>query len=469
MSFFLAMKLRKASDTQAIEKKRDELRSDFEEFETFTQSEELKLFNELEKQILSSEFKQKKKEIESKKYKGSSLFKVEKDLARLEKSKKLKTYLSVKGSSELSTYELLKNSDEMQRFLTVEKKVKSSSFDKKENASDFEEYKSLKDSARFKSHFKFEQSKEFKIYQEVVNSDDVKKLETLKEKTRTEEFLKEKEFLLNKKRFETTEEFKKEQEYLLLKTSDKFKKYFKLKEKNLFDRVKDWELTFSDEFEGSKLDVDKWIPRYYWGEQLMNQAYSQAEELSAYTDGDNIELLNSSALLQAKKEVKESLAWDAKMGFVPRKFDYTSAIISSGKAFKQKYGLFEAKVRIKNPEQAQHAFWLVGEQQTPHINVIKTEKGKIHNETIWGEGTAVQSNERKVKGVDLNKGYYIYSLEWNQNELIWRVNDIIVKRETQGVPQEEMYLNFSLGVKEEQNNMNSAMEIDWVRCYQKKK
>ena len=90
MRFFLASKLRRASNTVAIEKKRDELRSDFEEFELFSKSEELKHFNKLEIYVLSDEFKRNRKSVESKSFKRSELFQDEKQFKRFQKSKKFK-------------------------------------------------------------------------------------------------------------------------------------------------------------------------------------------------------------------------------------------------------------------------------------------------------------------------------------------------------------------------------------------
>ena len=67
MGFFLRSKLRKASNTEIIEKKRDELRKDFEEYQAFFKSEELEHFKKLEAYVLSAEFARNRKTIEKKK------------------------------------------------------------------------------------------------------------------------------------------------------------------------------------------------------------------------------------------------------------------------------------------------------------------------------------------------------------------------------------------------------------------
>ncbi|WP_321515030.1 family 16 glycosylhydrolase [Marinifilum fragile] len=469
MGFFLASKLRKASNTVAIEKKRDELRSDFEEFEQFSKSDELKQFNELELLVLSDEFKRNKKMIESKSFKRSELYQEERAFKKYQQSKKFKTYFRLKDSSELSTFNLVEESKDLERFKELEALMKSSKLNKKENAEEISEYKRLKSSARLKEYFKFKKSKALKIYNEVDKSSDLQKYYQLEERISSEEFKEEKAFLLDKKRFEKTEDFKKLQEYNSLKSSEKFVKHFKLKDKNPFEEIKKWELTFAEEFDTGNLDTNKWITRYYWGDKLMDKGYSLDSDLHTFTDGENVKVSGSSACLLAKKESKEGLVWNPKLGFVPKSFDYTSAIINTGDSFRQKFGRFEAKIKVKNPAQVQNSFWMVADKSLPHIDIFKTfNGGKIMNANFWGSENSPQKSEFKVKGIDLSKGYFIYSLDWSANELVWKINDVPVKTQTTGIPQDPMYLNFSLAVKEARNDLNAEMEIDWIRCYQRK-
>ena len=469
MSFFLAFKLRKASNTTEIEKKKDDLKRDFEEFEAFSKSEELKNYQELEKYVLSDEFKRTRKDIENKSYKKSELYKAEKEFKRFQKSRKFKIYFRLKDSSELSTFNMMEKSDEIARYQELESIIKSSGFNKKKQREELNEFKMMKRSSRIKEFFKFRKSKNLRIYREVENSLVLKKYFELEEEISSDGFLKEKAFLLDKKRYETTDDFKKLQEYQQLKKSEKITKYFNLKEKNPFNELKKWELTFSEEFDSSQLDQDKWLTRYYWGDKFLDKGYSLANDLHTFTDGKNISISGSSAMLQARKEKQEGLVWNSKLGFIPQDFNYTSAIVNTGKSFRQKYGRFEAKIKVSDPDKVMHSFWMVADKSTPHVNVLRTSKnGKLISGNLWGDEKKPKKNEFKVRGVDLSKGYFIYTLDWNAKELVWKINDVVVRTKTEGVPQDPMYLNFSLGVIQEQNSLNAAMEIDWVRCYQRK-
>ncbi|WP_421921019.1 glycoside hydrolase family 16 protein [Marinifilum sp.] len=468
MGFFLTLKLRKASNTVAIEKKRDELRSDFEEFEEFSRSEELKRFSQLELFVLSDDFRNNKKMIEGKSFKRSELYQSEKLFKKYQRSRRFKTYFRLKDSSELSTYELVEASDDLTRFKELDHLKKSAKLHKKKNAEEIAEYKTLKSSSRLREYFKFQRSKAFKIYKELDTSAELKSYYKLEERISSQEFKDEKAFLLDKKRFEKTDDFKKHQEYVKLKSSGQFVKYFKLKNKNPFAEVKLWKLTFSEEFDSGSLNINKWITRYFWGDKLLDRSYSLETDLHTYTDGDNLIFSGSSASLIAKTEKKEGLIWNPKLGFVPKKFDYTSAIINTGNSFRQKYGRFEAKIKVNNPSQVQNAFWMVADKSLPHIDIFKTfNGGKIMNANFWGSETDPQRNEFTVKGIDLSKGYFIYTLDWSAGELVWKINDVPVKRQTTGVPQDAMYLNFSVAVKKPMGNLQAGMEIDWIRCYQK--
>ncbi|MFA9371680.1 MAG: family 16 glycosylhydrolase [Labilibaculum antarcticum] len=466
MNFFLAYKLRKASDTASVENKRDTLRKNFEEFEAFSISEELKDYFDLEAYVLSEKFKSNRKLIESKSYKKSELFKDEKDFKRFQRSKKFKIYFRLKGSNELSTFELTKVSPEIERFKELDALVHSVNFNKKEQAEELKEFKLKKKSQHIKDFFKFEKSKSYKIYKELEDSKELEDYLKLEEKISSDEFQKEKLDLLDKKRFEKTEDFKKHQEYFRLKESDKYKKYFAHKNKNPFGELKKWELTFSDEFDSKPLKEEKWINKYFWGDKLLNKGYSLNSDLHTFTDGKNIGYSDSSIVLQARKEKNNGLLWNPTMGFVPKEFDYTSAIINTGKSFRQKYGRFEAKIKLTNPNQVSHSFWMVADKNLPHIDVLKTSgDGKLLMGNYWGTDNQINSKQFKIKGIDISKGYFIYSLDWNKNELVWKINDVVVKTQTEGVPHDPMYLNFSMGITKEQQSVNASLEIDWVRCY----
>ena len=319
MALFLSSKLRKAADTSLLEGKKSQLLNNYEEFIAFEQSEELQNYIELEREINSEDFKQNKKQIENKKFKGSKLEKREKKLKYLLKSKRYRVYDSVQNSSELSAFEKMKESEELGKYLELQADANSGKLNKKEDKETWLLYKKLENSSEIKNYFKFKDSKKYNIYLQVIASNLLLEIEDLKAELASEEFITEKNFLLDKKRFEKTEAFNKLVTYKELSESESFKKYFQLKKKNNFHLVKEWELTFSENFEGSELDKEKWITRYYWGDVLLKDDYALPTDAHIFSE-KNIKISNSVARLETRKEKAQGKVWDSKIGFIPKEF-----------------------------------------------------------------------------------------------------------------------------------------------------
>ncbi len=467
MALFLSSKLRRSSNTSLIEDRKNKLWYGYKEFTAFEESKELQDFRDLEKVINSENFKKSRKQIEAKKFKGSELYKREKELAKILKSKAYRIYLSVKGSTDLSQFEKTNESETFREFIQLETDINSGKINKKEDKESYLLYNKLQKSSEIKTYFKFKNSKKFRIYNEVLHSNLLEEIENLKNEQASEKFVSEKKYLLDKKRFEQSDAFKSLMMYKELNESDSFVNYFKLKKKNDFHLVKEWEITFSEDFTADELDKEKWLTRYYWGDALLNDAYALPEDSHIFSD-KNIKISNSIARLETRKEKAEGKIWDAKYGFRPIEFNYTSALISTGKSFRQKYGLFEAKIKVSDIKNVNHSFWMLSDTSLPHIDILKTNNcGKVFPGSISGNEENPIVNYAKIKGLDWTNDFFIYSLEWTPNKLIWKINDVVVYTQTENIPQDPMYLILSSGVSNTNADVNAVMEIDWVKCYQK--
>jgi hypothetical protein len=324
------------------------------------------------------------------------------------------------------------------------------------------EYKRIKGSPEIKEFYRFVVSKEYANY---LNTHDSKRLERyseLKEYVASSQFRERKAYLLDKKRFEKTEMFRQVQEYDILKKNGDIIWYFKVKDSNKFDILKQRELTFSDEFTGDRLDTSKWFTNYYWGEKLLKDRYSVESDLQAYTEKDNFELRNSILKINTRPQRVSGKVWTADKGFTVKEFGYTSGIINSGNTFRQKYGIFSAKIKLGNPE-ARSAFWMLADSITPHIDICRTSKGKV-----WVDLFINKSNHIKTSiGSRYANDFYIFTLEWTPHSLTWMINNTEIFIQTTDIPQEPMYVLLAGGLDKPINGMTS-MEIDWVRVYQAK-
>jgi len=525
--------------TSKIELAEKALITEFDKLHTFSESEVLARYNNLNALVNSADFMQKCKEIKSLQYKDSEEYSKEKEFNSLQKAKdivlyfktvsgtSLKRFRELDGSAKINEYELLekfiespafrekqkmkpftfrdtdeyrkfdeyktlKKDPEVKSFLKSKVKeeikksktilrfeelsafIKSSEFLAKKNMrpitfKDSEEYKKLLEYKRIKStieikeFYKFKTSKEYANFLNTDGSSRLARFHELKEYVATPAFKQRKEYLLDKKRFEKTDMFRDEQEYKKLKKNPDIIWYFKIRDSNKFDILKSRELTFSDEFDGDKLDTKKWLTNYYWGEKLLKDRYSVESDLQAYTEKENFELRNSVLRINTKSQKINGKVWSATKGFTTKEFNYTSGLINSGNSFRQKYGIFSAKIKLGNP-QAKNAFWMLADKITPHLDICRTSEGKILFDYFPVKG----NNTKSSLGSRYSNDYFIYTLEWAADKLVWSINGVEVFSQTSDIPQDPMYVLLAGGLDKPINGMTS-MEIDWVRVYKTKK
>lgn len=471
--------------TAKIESEEAALIKDFNDFNEYTDSTELKRFEELDKMVNTSEFAEKKKAIKAQKFSGTEEYKKQQEYLKLKKAKHIKNYYQTKSSKELEEYLKFDGSEELKKYEKLAEYINSKEFtEEKQNAGKEyknsaaypkeQEYTSMQKSASIRNYFKFKTSPLFENYQRLDGSEEIAGYEKLEKFVDSEEFKKVKEYmaLSPQKKYEQSEEYKLEQEYLGLKKSEKIIWYYKLEKQNDFHKITSWELTFEDDFTNGRLDTKKWMNNYFWGEVLLKDTYALPGDKHFYTDGKNIETQNSILKIITKKESAEGKIWNPVLGFQTQQFNYTSGLVSTGKGFRQKYGLFKAKVRFSGAPLRQAA-WMVAEKILPHVDIAKLEKNKINIGNFWGNISEKGGVNKKIVrkgGSKFTSDFFIYSLEWTPDKLTWKINDLEVMTQTQGIPQEPMYIGFSAGVSGTvpDHQLPAGMEVDWVRVYRKK-
>ncbi|HEX2977011.1 MAG TPA: glycoside hydrolase family 16 protein, partial [Bacteroidales bacterium] len=456
--------------TARIEQEEKALITEFAKLRSFAESEQLANYIRLDKLVNSGDFIQKKKDMESLQYKTSTEYSREKEFLSLQKSKDIIMYFRTAADPYLRKFRELDNSEKIERYEALSKEVTSLEFRQKIKAKNFretddskklQEYKNLKSSEEIREYYKFKGSKAYANFLNIDGSSRLARYNELKDYVASPEFIKQKEYLLDKKRFEKTEMFREITEYNKLKKDPDIIWYFKVKDSAKFDLLKQRELTFSDEFDGEKLDTKKWLTNYYWGDKLLHDRYSVESDLQAFT-GDNFELRNSLLKINIKPQKVTGKVWSANKGFSTKQFDYTSGIINSGTSFRQKYGIFSAKIKLGDPN-ARNAFWMLSDKITPHVDICKTSRGKVWFDYFNGNGSQVKTSV----GSKYSNDFFIYTLEWTPDKLVWKINNTEVFTQTSNVPQEPMYINLA-GTLEKPLNSMTSMEIDWVRVYKPK-
>ena len=521
--------------TSKIEQAEKALINEFEKLGVFAGSDQLARFNELDELVNSPVFIQKRKEIESLRYKESEEFAREKEFISLEKARDIVLYFKTASRHELKRFQDLDGSEKILSFEKLENFIQSSEFREKQGMKPFTfrdteeystfleykalrkdpevkafykpkkkeepvrtkiidryeelsafiksqaflakknmkpitfkdseeykkllEYKRLKNSPEIKEFYRFRDSKEYANYLNTHGSKRLERHEELRKYVASPGFIERKSYMLDKKRFEKTEMFRQAQEYDKLKKNEDIVWYFKVKDSGKFDILRQRELTFSDEFTGDRLDTQKWLTNYYWGEKLLRDRYSVESDLHAFTEKDNFEIRNSVLRIITKPQRITGKVWTADRGFTTREFGYTSGLINTGNSFRQQYGIFSAKIKLGNP-QARSAFWMLADKITPHVDICRTSGGKV-----WTDMFSDKSNHSKASiGSRYAGDFYIYTLEWTPHTLTWMINGTEIYVQTRDIPNEPMYVLLAGGLDKPINGL-TTMEIDWIRIY----
>ncbi|HEX2921097.1 MAG TPA: hypothetical protein VHO50_08030, partial [Bacteroidales bacterium] len=99
--------------TSKIEQEEKALVTEFAKLKSFSESEKLADYDRLDKIVNSSDFKQKKKDIESLQYKTSEEYQKEKEFLSLQKAKDIVMYLRTSAGQNLKKFRELDGSDKI--------------------------------------------------------------------------------------------------------------------------------------------------------------------------------------------------------------------------------------------------------------------------------------------------------------------------------------------------------------------
>lgn len=452
----------------------------YDNFKSVQQSSDLVRYRELETFIQSETYRQAKSD---KGFKKSEAYLKLKEFNSLRKSSSFQAYFKMLNSSLFNDYKKINKSAELSYFLDLQKTVESEAFKTKkrdiesqkfENTEEFkklQKLKSLENSSLIKNYFKTHQSKQLAHYKQLDKSEEIAQYEDLQKYILSKEFIDRKHYLLDPQKWEKTEDYTLNKEFEQLSKSPALLWYFKNKDLPRYQELRNWNLVFEDHFDKGKLDKDKWITRYFWGEMLMGESYALPGEKHFFTD-NNVEMNGSAVKLITRQNKVSGKEWNPALGFYPKEFDYSSGLISTGKSHRQRYGRVEAKVRIPQSEGIIHAFWLSGNAILPQVDIFKYSNQKLYFNTFWANSTGNNAPNKDIESISASsftKGYFIYSLEWTPDKLVWKINNIVVKEQTVGVPEDDLYLVLNSGKYDDSGiNAPSAMEIDWVRCYERR-
>lgn len=492
---------------------------EFNRFNKIDGNSEIRRYLELKKIVESPDFTRRKSEAESLRYKGSPEYNKRQEYNTLQKSSRLKRYYATMASDEynlfleleasekgkvidpsakkdpkVKIYRKFLNSSGYQNLKIVEKHGLQSQLEKTKqeiSAKPFLEREAfLKNPLRFQMTPDYPQFDEFtKLsknsdiqfylkcigsfiytnYQKIAVSGELIRLTLLRSEAGEEEFKKRVAFLKNKKRYESTPEYQFEKELQNLEKSKIITTYHQLKKRTALQFFDQWKVVLEENFTEHQPAPTLWEPENYWGSKMAGYSFSQANELQAYKGLKNIEIRNQVLSIVTKAEVSEGKVWDPAFGLIPRKFDYSSAILNTGNNFRFNEGIVEAKVKFRAEKAITSAFSLTGNKPFPQIDVFRSGNKSVGLGIIDQPGHGSVKKLVQIKGLNFNN-FHIFRLELFGNLAIWKINNYEVHREQMTQNIGELFINFvgSLHHPINGTSLPHHFEIEWIRCLQKK-
>ncbi|GGA49475.1 RICIN domain-containing protein [Paenibacillus physcomitrellae] len=232
----------------------------------------------------------------------------------------------------------------------------------------------------------------------------------------------------------------------------------------------EWNLVWSDEFDGTSLNTNNWKAEIGTGSGGWGN-----NELEYYTDRpQNLQVTGGNLVITAQKEAYGGM-------------NYTSARIKTQGLKSFTYGKIEARIKLPSGQGLWPAFWMLGSNidtvgwpKSGEIDIMERVNNNASvNGTVHWDANGHADYGQASGSLDFSQ-YHVYSVEWDANYIRWFVD---------GNPYNEFYIANNTGNTEEfqkpffillnlavggnwpgSPNSSTAfpaqMQVDYVRVYQ---
>lgn len=356
----------KIKTVETIEKKRENLLADFEEFQKVKESDELKDFIDLETWINSEAFKKRKDEINSLNFKESSEFKQLKEFQALAKSGHIKKYFKIADSSDLKRFEQLKDSDKLSEFDKLFEYIKEGQFEKEKKEIKEQIFKGSVEETHLLDFNKLDKSPGIKAYKELHDSAQLKKHVDFGSSEKLAEFLKLKNAADRDK--------EKQKQFKGLRNDSEIKAYFK------YERSKKLKL---------------------YHETVDSHELKRYDELKLYVENDDFK--KRETFLKDKKKFEKSEAFQQQQRFKSLAADADIKFVLKF----EKSTLYKNYLDVKDSFDLKRYYEL---EKVVNSEEFKKRKAYLEDKKKWekSEEYAKQQDYLKKKEIPHIKNYFKY-------------------------------------------------------------
>jgi hypothetical protein len=259
-----------------------------------------------------------------------------------------------------------------------------------------------------------------------------------------------------------------------------------------------WKLTFHDEFDGSKLDENKWFTAYRSGRIQYYKAKNipgkpHAVPQSHYVIEKSVLHLRIGAELPVRGFYEPGEGAVSSIQTSDYTYDETHDKFHVQNRFSQKYGWFEIRCRMPAGSGLCSAFWLLQTDPAHQEYTIEGERkvrmegrevveidifeqlGKNPRMTTWCVHLLPGKGGEPTLDFDCSEDFHVYALDWTEGELVWHIDGKEVWKYSGETPRLEMGIFLSLYLASERGGWTGKpeknmpfprdFEIDYIRVY----
>ena len=256
-----------------------------------------------------------------------------------------------------------------------------------------------------------------------------------------------------------------------------------------FLHAQNWQLVWEDDFNGTDLDLSKWMHEYGTGSQYNMWGWGNGEK--QYYQAQNTTLSNGIATIEVKEEPGGIIdSWGATSY-------YSSSKISTKGIFDFRYGKVEARMKTIDGQGFWPAFWMLPTNGSwpcdGEIDIMEQWGGNYFTNGTTGAahlGTCPYSQSSHfyqnfstyISSGSYADEFHTYSVIWKEDTITWFVDDneifSIDPSSYWSVPSQhdwpfnsnQWYIMINLAITQGGPNANTVfpnqIQVDYVRVYQ---
>ena len=243
-----------------------------------------------------------------------------------------------------------------------------------------------------------------------------------------------------------------------------------------------YELVWSDEFDGNSLDDSKWSHQLGDGCDIGLCGWGNNER--EYYKAANVSVSGGLLTITAKKERTKGST-------------YSSGRIRSIYKGDFKYGRIEARMKLPAGQGLWPAFWMLPTAETyggwaasGEIDIMEAVNlggsganqvhGTLHFGALWPDNQSV--GQPYSPSTSVTDNFHTYRVDWEPGEIRWYVDDVLYQTQTQwsstggAYPapfDQDFYILLNLAVggfwpgdPDSSTQFPASMQVDWVRVWQ---